>query len=449
MTHPIGTAVVLGGSLSGLVSAAVLARHARRVVIVERDPLGTGATRKGVPQGRHNHNLAPPGLAELERLYPGMRSELSARGATIADVGSEGRWSFRGTRFARAEVGHDGLFSSRALLEDVVYRRTASLPNVELRDRTDMLGLEREGGRVTGVKLVGRDDERGSEVLGADLVVDAMGRGSRVPAWFEAFGHERPRVESLEVRVAYTTRVFRRPPGTRDKYFFVTGAPPSVPRGGVAFAVDGDRWMVLLFGYGGPKAPADLVGFVEYARSLASPDIAELVSGLEPLDDGCVFSFPRATRLRYDEIRRPLERLLVLGDALQSTNPSYGLGMTSLLLQARALDGALARGLRGIERRFFTGAIRASAPIWDMTTANDSAYDSVPAPDRTPAFLARYFDAFCAVASTDPVAARAMLRVGMFVAPRISVLAPWLVLRVLWKRWTDARARAEPKLLSA
>jgi hypothetical protein len=248
--------------------------------------------------------------------------------------------------------------------------------------------------------------------------------------------------------VAYTTRTFRRSPATRDKYIFVTGSPPDLPRGGVAFAVDGDRWMVLLFGYGGPKAPTDLDGFVAYARTLASPEIADLVSGLEPLDDGATFSFPRATRQRYDELRRPLERLLVFGDALQSTNPSYGLGMTSLLVQARALDRALGRDLSRIERRFHRDAIRASAPIWELTTDNDCAYDSVPEPNRTPALLARYFAALCEVAASDAIVSRAMLRVGMCVAPRVSIVAPWILLRVLWKRWTGETSRA-PKLLSA
>ncbi|HEX8117081.1 MAG TPA: hypothetical protein VF521_07405, partial [Pyrinomonadaceae bacterium] len=53
-----GHAVVLGGSLAGLLAARVLARHFGRVTVVERDayPSDT-AVRKGVPQAGHVHAL--------------------------------------------------------------------------------------------------------------------------------------------------------------------------------------------------------------------------------------------------------------------------------------------------------------------------------------------------------------------------------------------------------
>ena len=56
MTQIGGHAVVLGASLAGLASAAVLAQRFERVTIVERDGLPeSGRHRKGVPQGRHVH----------------------------------------------------------------------------------------------------------------------------------------------------------------------------------------------------------------------------------------------------------------------------------------------------------------------------------------------------------------------------------------------------------
>ncbi|MEU5673696.1 FAD-dependent oxidoreductase, partial [Micromonospora sp. NPDC047753] len=47
----MGTAVVVGGSVAGLLAARVLSDHADTVVIIDRDdPQVTGA-RPGVPQG--------------------------------------------------------------------------------------------------------------------------------------------------------------------------------------------------------------------------------------------------------------------------------------------------------------------------------------------------------------------------------------------------------------
>ena len=53
-----GHAVVVGGSMAGLLAARVLAAHFDRVTIVERDALpATPTFRKGVPQARHVHVL--------------------------------------------------------------------------------------------------------------------------------------------------------------------------------------------------------------------------------------------------------------------------------------------------------------------------------------------------------------------------------------------------------
>jgi cation diffusion facilitator CzcD-associated flavoprotein CzcO len=55
-------AVVLGAGIAGLLAARVVADAYERVTIVERDPLpDTAQTRRGVPQGRHAHNLLPSG----------------------------------------------------------------------------------------------------------------------------------------------------------------------------------------------------------------------------------------------------------------------------------------------------------------------------------------------------------------------------------------------------
>ena len=52
------TAVVIGGSLAGLLAGRVLAAWFRQVTIVERDALPDEvAPRRGVPQGRHAHGL--------------------------------------------------------------------------------------------------------------------------------------------------------------------------------------------------------------------------------------------------------------------------------------------------------------------------------------------------------------------------------------------------------
>src|SRR5262249_38111630 len=69
-------AVVVGGSLAGMLAARVLSDHFDRVTLLERDRFPeTPAARKGLPQGRHAHGLLERGRRVLERLLPGLTGE--------------------------------------------------------------------------------------------------------------------------------------------------------------------------------------------------------------------------------------------------------------------------------------------------------------------------------------------------------------------------------------
>ena len=75
-------AVVIGGSMAGLVSARVLADHFDRVTVLDRDRLtDTPEARRGVPQARHVHVLLMSGRKVLERLFPGLVANYLAAGA--------------------------------------------------------------------------------------------------------------------------------------------------------------------------------------------------------------------------------------------------------------------------------------------------------------------------------------------------------------------------------
>ena len=57
-----GSAVVLGASITGLLTARALSSHFARVSIVERDVVPQGPElRKGVPQAAHAHGLLASG----------------------------------------------------------------------------------------------------------------------------------------------------------------------------------------------------------------------------------------------------------------------------------------------------------------------------------------------------------------------------------------------------
>ena len=49
--------------------------------------------------------------------------------------------------------------------------------------------------------------------------------------------------------------------------------------------MEGDRWMVTLFGMLGEHPPTDEAGFLEFARSLPAPDVHEVIAHAEPITE--------------------------------------------------------------------------------------------------------------------------------------------------------------------
>src|SRR5580700_10067213 len=170
-------AIVIGGSMGGLLATRVLADHFNRVTLVERDSLpALDQQRRGVPQGHHTHGLLASGCRVLENLFPGISKELAAAGAVAGDIIRDTRWFFEGACHSRFPSGLDGLLMSRPFLESRVRNRVLALANVRAQTPCDVEGLaaSEDKSRVTGIKI--RDD-----IQFADLTVDATGRGSHSP----------------------------------------------------------------------------------------------------------------------------------------------------------------------------------------------------------------------------------------------------------------------------
>src|SRR5258708_24307348 len=188
-----GHAVVLGGGMAGLLAARVLADAYRDVVIIDRDRLaGVAGPRRGVPHGRHAHALLARGHQILVELFPGIVDELAAAGVPVGDLAGNLRWYFLSRRLQPAHSGLLSISSTRPVLEARVRDRVRALGNVRWLEEHATRGLVTtpDRHRVTGVRVAG---ETGSEQLvTADLVIDATGRGSRAPAWLAELGYQAP-----------------------------------------------------------------------------------------------------------------------------------------------------------------------------------------------------------------------------------------------------------------
>ena len=429
-------AVVIGGSMAGLLAARALTEAFERVTVLDRDALPAGIEgRRAVPQGRHAHALLPHGQACLEALLPGFGAELIAAGAPSCESLAETRLVIGGHRLARASTGVHSLLASRPFIEGHVRRRVRALPGVDVIGRCDALGLVASpgGDRVTGVRILRAADGSAEEILPADLVVAATGRAARVPAWLEQLGYPLPAEERLPIGVSYASRHVRLPDGSlRPDKLIMIGAVPERPRTLFLFAQEGGRWILSLGGYGEHRPPGDAGGFAAFAATVAPPDVHDAIAAAEPLDDVATHGFPASVRRRYERLRRFPAGLLVTGDAICSFNPTYGQGMTVAAAQAVALRECLEHGADDLARRFFGAA---SAPVdhaWQMSVGADLALPQVQG--RRPArvrLVNAYLRRLRARAENDPVVATAFSAVVGMREPPQRLLRPAVAARVL------------------
>lgn len=439
-------AVVLGASVAGLTAARALLDSFDRVTVFDRDTLPDGAAhRRGAPQAEHAHGLLARGRAVLDELFPGLVADLAAQGAIPVDIQRDVVWVFGDRPAPRVPSGLAGLTISRVMLEAHLRRRVAALPGVTVLDGHEATGLCFDGVRVTGATVRPVGTAGHEHEVRADLVVDATGRGYRGTTWLAALGFERPAEERIDAGTVYVSRDYRRVPG-REDFAAILNAPggPRRPYGGIALAVDGDRWMVTLLGVGADQAPpTDPDGYVEFAAKLPDPRLYRTLRDAEPLCDPMRLRLPASVRRRYERLTRLPERLVSIGDALCSFNPAYGQGMTVAVAEALELGRAVRAGLDGLPRRFYARAARVIDVPWDMSAGGDLAYPAVEGPrSRRTDVLNAYVARVQAATGHDAVVARRFLEVTNLMRPPQSLMAPAMLVRVLWRGRATAAATA-------
>lgn len=428
-------AVVVGGSMAGLLAARVLTDWFEQVTLIERDELPSGpAPRKGVPQSRQTHGLLAGGCEVLEQLFPGMTADLIREGAVPGDMLADSWWFLEGGWLARERSGLDGLLMSRPFLEHAVRRRVLGLSNLSVR-KGSVDALMHRGGCVTGVQIDG-------QALPAELVVDATGRGSRTPQWLDDLGYGRPVEERVTVGIKYTTRLFRRSGGPGEPVAVIVPPTPDGKQGGVMLSQEGGRWTVTMVASFGAAPPTDLAGFLDFARRIPSPAIYTHIQEAEPIGEAQTYSFPASVRTRYETLARFPERLLVIGDALCSFNPIYGQGMTVAALEALALDKAVATGLDDLPRRFFTSAAAVVDVPWQLAVGGDLRIPEVVGTrSRMGSILGWYIARLHEAAHTDATLAIAFMRVANLVRPPQTLLSPGALVRVAYRYMSNRLTR--------
>jgi 2-polyprenyl-6-methoxyphenol hydroxylase-like FAD-dependent oxidoreductase len=437
-------ALVLGGSLAGLLAARVLCNHFDSVTVVERDAFPTTASpRRGVPQANHVHALMPRGRLILEQLFPGLQKEMMAAGAPLVGMAEDVAWLTPQGWGVRFNSNLEVLSFTRPFLDLHVRRQLLTDRRVRIMENTEIVCLipGKQSERVAGaiVRAHGLVSNRIVEKqLRADLVVDATGRASRAPEWLARLGYPPPEETIINAHLGYASRLYRIPDGfSADwKCVFVQAAPPERKRGGILFTVEDDRWMVTLIGGGRDYPPTDDSSFLEFARSLPVPHIYDAIRKGEPLSP---IRGHRGTenRLRHFErtIRQP-ENFIALGDSVCAFNPVYGQGMTIAAMGAMALDECLRERkgtLKHFARLFQRRLTKVTAAPWMLATSEDYRYRETEGGSANVAtrFMHRYMDQVLKVATFDPGVRKVLLEAfGMLIQPS-ALFRPNIAFKVL------------------
>ncbi|WP_236573630.1 FAD-dependent oxidoreductase [Nocardia caishijiensis] len=431
-------AVVLGASLGGLLAARVLSESFDRVTVVERDGLESGpGFRRGVPQARHVHALLPSGSQALETLFPGLLAELAAHGTKVIADYTEFYFSIAGHRLsAAAEPRVLTYLPTRPHLEDRIRERVAATAAVRITGGRDVVGLvsDRPGGRIAGVRVTARIPGSAEEFLAADLVVDAMGRGTRVPAWLTELGYDAPAEDSVAVQVGYSSTRLRLRPGTEPEKIVLIGPTPDRPTGMALLATEDDTWVFTATGYRDHHPGNTFEAMVDAVTGFAPPHVVVALRGAEPLTPVATYRYEANRRRRYDRSTRLPRGLIALGDALCGFNPIYAQGMSVTALAAMALRESLRTGGDELERRYFLAAARPVEVAWQLAVGQDLTQPSVEGsrPLRV-RLLNRYVRRLLAVGEHDPVVAARFLRVSAFVDAPTALLRPDVLARTVFR----------------
>ncbi len=440
-------ALVIGGSMAGLLAARILADHYVHVTVLDRDEFpAEPAHRAGVPQSRHAHAILPRGQMIIGELFPGIMDEMKADGApgpgNIQMVTPMGPLA---PMDLPAEAD-EGISVSRFLLEWHIRHRLSLLENVTLLSGVEVQHLtatpNRE--RVTGVQVRHRTDNLREETLAADLVVDASGRRSSAPEWLAALGYDAPPEETINSGLGYASRFYKKPADFHNRWdgILINGRPPHNPRIGLILPIENDGWHVTVGGLAGNFAPTDEAGFLEWARQLPDIGLYEAIRDAEPLTPIRGARTPSNRLRRFERLTRWPAGFLITGDAVCCFNPIYGQGMTTSALDAVALRETLEKyGTRpGFERKFQQAVAHVVATPWFVATGEDLRWAGVELTGGSEGVISRwrtkvmhrYTNLLLKQATVDPLISGLYFAViGMILQPRM-FMHPGVVARVLW-----------------
>ena len=224
-----GHAVVLGGGIAGLLAAGVLADYFELVMIIERRSKDSATAAVTPASDRSNIPAAAAQILsnatqrQLERLFSGLSAEPNNDDAA---PGLRTRLQF-----------------SQRSIEHQLDRRLTGVDNVASLVGCDAAGLIRDGDRCVGVRVLPRTRSAAVRTVPAELVVDAMGAGSRTCLWLADTWDTHVPIERLSApHLAEPADTFTRTAYLRRRFDHAERLPGGIIALGGSLCSLGSQW---------------------------------------------------------------------------------------------------------------------------------------------------------------------------------------------------------------
>ena len=352
MSEKARAIIIIGGAISGLMSALALAKRGFTVSILEADAGELPETtdnifedwnRKGAPQTKHTHYFRAKTYQLLRDREPGLLEKLKEAGAverTFIDLANA---NFDNPEFVESDDEITTIGCRRIVFEWVLRRYLLDTGLVEFRDGVKVIGLKSDSQSdgipiVTGIKTEFADGSL--EELPADLIIENCGQRSRLRYWLKSVSDIPMYRETSPSGIFYSSRFYQllegeEPPSNE----LIIAGDLGYVRFGIAPA-DNNTFSITILGYSDDKEIRPLLKtahFDTFAKN--TPLLSEWVNPekARPLTDAIGMA-------NFDNVHRSLIvdgnpialGIVMLGDSGTCVNPEGGHGCSLATMSAMA-----------------------------------------------------------------------------------------------------------------